>query len=530
MSKRMYKKALLFLFSCSFALGSCAVNNIEPGASSPTDSSKQDNYDSDWTPGDDALANNVQPEVKNPQGSINDLGKIRKSQDKNALPQSGQANILVVPVEFKDAGKGLAYEDGDLDKIQTDYFGPSNGLYPSVSDYYSQSSFNKLSLSGVVTPEKIVLPHTLEEYGTLIANSSQGKVFADISTYVYNYLFNETKTYYEQDFDSDDDGKVDNIALVYKFDIYDSNLVNNLNSNQGKLISLATQFHNSLTSYEGDSTPALNSYSWVNYDLSTREENGSRYYVQQAGLALGLPSLDDASGTRSPMGGTTMMDAGYNDLDAFSKYQLGWIEPRKIKTSDINEDTVINLKDFESSGETLLLSYKDAGLFDEYLLVDYYTRDGLNVSSDNTLNANGIRITKVDARLVRGNATYSLYEGNLDFESETVDFKGDKAKYVYDYAFTNASTNPYASYGIFQNYALATILDPEGINRHMTSSIALNGDALFQVGDEFGKESDIEGFYHNFAFDGNGFDGPKLGLTFSVDSLDSEAVLTVRKA
>lgn len=543
MSKSLCKKLLLILFSCSFVLASCASGGDNPDNSnapsnSDNNTSTPDNYDSTWKPGDSALEGNIQPEVTNPQGVVNDLGKIRKSQDKNALPQSGQANVLVVPVQFKDAGTGLAYGAEDLSNIDNDYFGIGTGAYPSVSDYYRQSSYDKLHITGVTTPEIVTLPNTLQEYGTLIANSSIGKVLSDISTYVYNYLFNETKTYYYQDFDADDDGKVDNIALVYKFDIEDTNLTQGLTSNEGSLISMATQFHNSLVNFESDNAPLLNSYSWVNYDISQspkamtdpKQKNGARFFIQQVGSALGLPGLGDSSSARAPMGGTTMMDQAYNDLDSFSKYLLGWIEPQKIKTSDVTGDIEVVLDDLESSGDALLLSSGDTGVFGEYLLIDYYTLDGLNISSDSTLNKAGVRVTKVDSRLLRGHATYSMYEGNLDFDSETTDAKGNKAKYVYDFAFTNASTNPYASYGIFQNYALATILDPNGINRHMTGSIALTGDALFQAGQSFGGQSEIEGFYQNFAFDGNGFDGPKLGLSFSVDRIDSSAVLTVRKA
>ena len=56
----------------------------------------------------------------------------------------------------------------------------------------------------------------------------------------------------------------------------------------------------------------------------------------------------------------------------------------------------------------------------------------------------------------------------------------------------------------------------------MTNPIVLDDDALFHEGDVFGGESEFAGFYEDFRFDGNGVNGPELGLTIEVESVGAE--------
>ena len=77
------------------------------------------------------------------------------------------------------------------------------------------------------------------------------------------------------------------------------------------------------------------------------------------------------------------------------------------------------------------------------------------------------------------------------------------------------------------------LLDPLGFNRHITAADEALFDVnyvdsfLFQKGDRFGSDDQIEGCYKNYKFNS----GDKLGLTFEVTSLSSsKAIINVKEA
>jgi len=201
----------IFLFS-SLLISSCGDHN--------ENTTKTDDYDLNWTEGENALKRAMKVKIKNPQGDFSSyINKLRKSQDNAALPSKGEANILVVPIEFKDSDNDYKFIEDDIEAIKKSYFEDSLidiGLAPSVKEYYSISSNNSLNLDGVVTPV-ISLEEDYITYLYKAINSSFNEVKVEILSYVYNYLFNETKTYYLKDFDSDDDNKIDNIVLLYNY-------------------------------------------------------------------------------------------------------------------------------------------------------------------------------------------------------------------------------------------------------------------------------------------------------------------------
>ena len=125
-----------------------------------------------------------------------------------------------------------------------------------------------------------------------------------------------------------------------------------------------------------------------------------------------------------------------------------------------------------------------------------------------------MRIYKIDSRLVSGNGDYFYLDDFASGEFED--------GLVYDFAYSNSSYNLYSIYGIGDNFALCELLDATGANRHMANPIVLDDDALFHEGDVFGGESEFAGFYEDFRFDGNGVNGPELGLTIEVESVGAE--------
>lgn len=543
MKKNLICKTVCLL-SCIF-LVACNPNS----STSENNSINSNEYDSSWQPSSNALEDASQPTIKNPVGQYNLFNKMRASNDQIGLPSKGEDNILVVPIEFKDDEQAMQYTDTNLRMLKQAYFSSSSSdkTYPSVSSYFLEASSNQLKLGGVITP-KIVLPNNLNYYITKVANYGYLEPKYEILSYIYNYLFNETGTYYLKDFDANKDGKVDNIVLVYNYPSLKSDTGYKVDDEYlTSFLSSETYFKKDFASYENEKT-LVNSFTFTSskYLTSAFITSSKKYsfgskdsheYIKQAGRALGLDDYSDSEGLRAPLGNTDMMEIAINDLNPFAKYQLGYIEPSKVITSELTESKIITLN---KENPVVLLSNKDVNLFGEYLLVTYYDSSSranmLDASSPYYLgyqgiSESGIRVYKVDSRLVRGYSEFELYEDEINFDDTLTLNDSTTAKYKYDYAFTNSSTNKYASSGISFNFPLVSLLTKNETNRHIvSSSITYNKADQFYANDIFGDKDSISQFYYNFMFDGDGYNRDSLGMSFKVNSVNQDgASLTIER-
>ncbi len=503
---------------CSGTSSSISSSNSNTSAeTSSTDSSSGDSssvsssvsdeneYDPDWQPGSDALEDATQPEVKNPQGTLNELGKMRASSSEAGLPQQGEANILVVPVQFALSDSSNADENDVITEenrqaLSDAFFGESD----SVSSYYYASSFGALTLSGVVTPT-ISLPSYFSTYALTAYAQGQEAAIETITDYVYTYLFEETETYYSHDFDADDDGKIDNIVIAYAWS-EDSWIFNSDYDYIYEALFAEGTFYNP--------TSEVNTITWTTAkidDVHTVNE-----YIREVGKVLGLSYYYDSYGTRAPLANTDIMDDGLTgDQNPFSKYQLGWIDPAIYTPDDLDSELTITI----DADSPIILSYEEVDLFGEYLILDF-----VSASDDSVFTTSGIRVYEVDSRLAK---EYNGYYFPYTYDGET-----DFTDGVYTYSYSNDSTNPLYYYGIDQSYPLVSLLDSDGNNRHnVDASIEFDDSDLFVAGDSFGTESIVEGFYEDFRFHGDSYNGPELGIIFTVDEVsDSSATITLRRA
>lgn len=514
-------------------------------------------YDSNWKPGSNSLKVD-QPTLKNPVGKFNTLNEIKRTQDKVGLPSQGEANILVVPVNFKNDDElqkeygediDITFSEEDLKEINDMYFNTKNTYaYPSVCNFYKQSSFNKLNLSGVVSPV-VTLPNTYIEYIETIYAHSYEDVYKSIIDYVYNYLFVETQTYYIGDFDSDNDKRVDAISIVCNYS-YDLNFGNDTftSLHQGFVGPNNVLFSDSIDDLE--KTP-VNSYSFISSSFRKLYylNHDSRQYINLVGQMIGLNNYEDmtvnptTSLSRAPLGYYDMMSGAIGDHNSFSKYQLGWIEPKFIKAEDISNDGLeVTIESSVKSGDAIVLYTGEKSLYGEYLVIDLYSpSDDFNkfdvdnasqYTNKKLFNQEAIRVYQVDSRLVRGyGSSYIEYEGEPNFDETKTLENGDKVSYVYDYAYTNDSVNNYEDYG-FKNYPLVSLLSKSGTNRHLTySGTDLTIDDMFLQGDSFGSDDQLSGFYKDFSFHGNGLNDDLLNITFEVKSISNgKAELVFRRA
>lgn len=525
---------------------------------SPTDipTSAPSVYDENWVPGANAIEGATQPSTKNPQGRNSQLNLMRTTQNKTGLPSLGEANILVVPLTFKGdkeiekqvSGLDLSFSSKDITKLENVYFyndASAVDYMPSITSYYNISSNYNLELSGVVTPVvEYELPFTSVLDRTIL--TSKKAVYSEIIDYIYNYLFVETETYYIGDFDANKDGKIDAISVIVNYPY--TTIFGNTAENEALLSFVGPDnvgFECDLTNKD---TTLVNSYSFASDLFRSFGIDGeySNLYIKNIGLMLGLDNYLDQNYnpntgySRAPLGLVDMMDGMVGDHNVFSKYQLGWIEPKLISANSIPQEGLeLELVDSTSSGEALLLYTGEQNMFGEYLLIDmYYPKSDLNkvnveepgLYGTNTLNVRGIRVTKVDARLVRGYGnSYHEFDGTTDFNDYTTLPNGDVVRYVYDYAYTTSSVNKYYDYGITANYSLVSLLKKDGSNRHLTDAGSkFTADHLWKEGDVFASTDSVEGFYKNFRFDGDGVKGPLLNINFQVDEfINGKAKLTL---
>lgn len=105
-------------------------------------------------------------------------------------------------------------------------------------------------------------------------------------------------------------------------------------------------------------------------------------YIHETGHLLGLDDYydyDTENGSNVGLGGADMMDYTIGDHCSYSKIMLGWVTPTIVTTTQS-----VTINSFESSGDVimLLLDYNGTN-FSEYLLIDLYTKTGLNETHGN---------------------------------------------------------------------------------------------------------------------------------------------------
>ena len=558
-----FKKSLLALpfLALVFSIVACGPTTSDTSPTDETTISKPtfepSVYDENWQPGENAIEGATQPRKKNPIGVESQLNKMRRTQQKSGIPSLGEANMLVVPLTFVGdkeiektvPGLDLTFSKNDIVSIEDAFFYNDESTVdymPSVSNYYWISSNNKLTLEGVVTP---VVEYELDFISVLerTTNTSKAQVYSEIIDFIYNYLFVETKTYYVGDFDADKDGRIDAISVVINYP-YAELFGSGTAATQYLLDFVGLDNVGFTSDLINPETTLVNSYSFISDAFRTFNSTNdySNAFIKNTGRMLGLDDYQDKTGNpltgyfRSVTGYTDMMEGLVGDHNAFSKYQLGWIEPKLISANSIPQDGLeITIEDLTTSGDALLLYTGEHNMFREYLLIDMYYHKSLlnkvNVAEQglygtNSFTNRGVRVTKVDSRLVRGyEGHYVEFDGKTDFNDYVRLPNGELVQYTYDYAYTCSSVNKYYEYGITANYPLVSFLKKDGTNRHLTdSSTSFLHSDLWKEGDVFMSESSIDGFYKNFRFNGNGVNGPLLNINFQVNEfINGKAKLTL---
>lgn len=335
------------------------------------------------------------------------------------IPSTGDVKLLVFAVDFSDYPQETY--GTPLSDISKAFNGLSSDLpYESLRSYYQKSSYGKLNLTA-----DIYGYYRASHPASYYENENE-KLYAwddinndwlygeDEVTYPDSDLIYELLLYYDdeinyQDYDQNNDGYIDGIYILYTHPVsYET----------GSEFWWAYQ---DVYIYEEDSFDNVEAYNfvWSGMDFFSEgnEAINARTIIHETGHMLGLEDYYDYDTSdyinSGGLGGVDMMDNTYGDHNPFSKLLLGWIKPIVITSS-----MTVDITPYIESGEVLLLidEWKNT-LFDEYILISFYSPEGLNEYDKSFLfSESGILAYHVNATLGTGfneeSAYPSIYEYN----------------------------------------------------------------------------------------------------------------------
>lgn len=419
------------------------------------------------------------------------------------LPSKGNSKILVVPVIFSDM-KDLVSEDEITqmrEDLNTAFFGESEDTgWESVSSYYEKASYNQVHLNGEIS-QVYYTPLTASRYASIAKNEPTISTDSILDGIYTEFFTGDNPIYNVSDYDSDEDGIVDSIYMIYYYPAYtgyNGTLPDSFDSTNWESVVRGNSLFWAFTywDYYHDD---LGAYSWSSYFmLKNQDYNGlvdSHTYIHETGHLFGLDDYYNAYpvyGYTSPMGMSTMMDNNVGDLDAYSKNFLGWSNLVDYTDTIHNASGgTYTLRPFEETGDTYIIGIyfpysPDEDPFYEYLVLEYYTPTGLNEkdasapysSGVQCLTESGLKIYHTDSRV----SYMNVYNPNQYDFVEHPDFSDMDEAHTY---IMPASNTPERSYS---GYNLVNLVEAEGTNRLTSYSYymlpAVNEDMFFE-GDSF---------------------------------------------
>jgi len=450
------------------------------------------------------------------------LQDLKKAGDLNAIPTtSASQNILVIPIEIKD----YPFTNKTITDINTLFNGTSSdtNYWESVKSFYDKSSFGNQNLTFTIA-DKYVTNLNASEVAALNAYDAQYFTDVVVRQAVSDYKTKNGNTS-TQNFDSDNDGFIDAVWMIYSAPNYsNSTTIKNISTDYWAYVFWDYNQKSNLTS------PVQNAYAWASYDFMYEGGGVNKIdghtYIHETGHLLGLDdyyNYDDDS-SYSPMGGVDMMDYNVIDHNVWTKMTLGWQKPYVV-----TGDADITINPSQDNGDAILIADNWNGTsYDEFMMVEFYTPTGLNTLDSTTkyngsyplgFTEKGIRIMHVDSRI--GKKSYSSTSGwyfNGYFEPTTLPLSGNN---YYDLAHSNTP-----SFSAEGEYRLIHTIQATNENTYKNGGEAKNAD-LFQAGDHFTMETFGANFFHKKTTLNN---GNALGYTIEILSIsDTEATIRIHK-
>ena len=504
----------------AFSLSSCTIWSIVNYSSSSQEKASTTSMDSE-----PVSPSNVMP------FSLKNVGETVATA---YCPSTGNVNILVIPVEFSDYSFSLKPNFLSLLNNALNGNGSSDtGYWESAASFFRKSSYGKLNLTYTIAPiyrTGITAQAAINSWGGQLDNAGYF-----LKTSIANYkLTNSTKQ-----FDSDGDGLIDNVIMVYSCPHFQSGCGYRDDSNNTFMWAYTywapyTYSGRQDTSWvtENYNSPNPNTYIWLSYDFFYKSDDFTKTkadphtIIHESGHSFGLDDYyPSGSSTFYPMGGITMMDLNILDLDAYSKMVLGWYSPKIVQ-----ESKVVSISALAETGDAILIptSSWNGTALDEYILLEYYKPRELNYLDSHTAypnrrlgpNINGIKIYHVDSRLIKcryGGSTfnYSYVTGPLN----SLD-----SSYYYEICASNCNKKENTSDSTYpatysSNFSLVHLIEAGGTNTFVYGANGGNG-SLFTQGASFSMNS-----FSNFFPNGSGKlmnNGDSFDYRIVINSISSD--------
>lgn len=315
-------------------------------------------------------------------------------------PTTGNVTGLVIPVDFIDA------------PIGSEIYKSINPEYQSVSSYYYNSSYGQLNMSFDVLPWYRMSKHS--KYYELLDEGYTGDT-PGVSAIIHEVFKNININYDFSKYDSDNDGFIDCIYIIYSTNI----------DYLGGDFWWAYQYYNLDEIYYDRKLPFSYVFAGFNFLFEDDKTCNATTFIHETGHLLGLEDYydyDDTKGfNKGGLGGYDMMDANIGDHNPFSKMSLGWVKNPQIANKTTTQYT---LSSFNKTGDILMVcdNYDSSkGVFQNYFLIQYLDISTiLNKNRYSLISRDGIRILRVNAPLK------IEYEDGVGYEY-----------YKYDNSYTN---------------------------------------------------------------------------------------------
>lgn len=442
---------------------------------------------------------------------------IRDALPASTAPSTGDLNVLVVPFYYQDQ-EGYLEEsleqiinclgnvklsDGSLKE------GEISGEYATLSEYYEKASYGQLHLTSYVTDWYCMPEGTFEDYRWSELNKRDIDLIQE--------WVQEQYASWTSDLDQDQNGIYDAVVLVCAADLSTSHDAYSQQSVDGA----CEQTHAYDMSRAASAGKAAINYNVLINTSMLWEEGTDRTVscantlIHEFGHELGLIDYYDVtySGINA-VGGFDMQSDNVGDWNAYSKYAVGWVCPTVLTSQDIGSGLTVTLSNFEESGDVIVIPTEGTKVnadgtmspFNEYILLELFTPDGLNAPSAQAygLTKAGIRIWHVDASMIQIPLKNS--EGN---EYTVGDF---------------LHSNVYSENGMYN----LEVIQRGGVNTFTEFDMLypyLENSDLFGTGDSFSMNSHGAFFYQGLLDDGSEFP-----YTIKIKAVtDSEATIEISK-
>jgi M6 family metalloprotease-like protein len=441
------------------------------------------------------------------------------------LKSVGSQKILVIPITFKG---NSAFTSDELSIINKAYNGEASETgWQSLHSFYATSSYNKFDLSATIsTPFEY--SQTDSDFETA-ANALGDNYFNAVNTIAEAAIASLEKSSFNfAPFDSDSNGYIDGLELVYK------TTKNNTKHGGAKVWwNFTTVDSNSQSTASKASYYFWSEYSALTNGYYTPDIDG-HVLIHESGHMLGLWDYYSYDKNECPAGGSDMMDHNIGDHNAYSKMLLGWCNPKIIDGSA--SDFTLDLAPFEENGEAILLRNTTTDPFngtpyDEYLLLQYYTPTLLNLKDASgyqewwphgTYSQAGLQVFHVDSRVCQANTSGYAYTDNPS--SGTSIAANNTGSYSLNVEQSTRKTPVYKSpYRLLEALPASgndIFKTAEGIQQ-MGSNAVLFGESTTEAGGSFYSNYRMRNLFPNgLLFN----DGSSLNYSFSVQAETSDKI------